>query len=152
MSGNNVLYGAGMLECGMVVDYAQLLLDSDIINMVKFFLGGVEVNDETICLDEIKHGGSNANFLMSPTTIKHMRSQSRPQFFERMNREAWIKAGRPDAYDLANDKVKDLLVNHQPSPLSDSVAKDLRKFVTEVEKEWGVEPSNPDFDPAKLVK
>ena len=136
----------------MVVDYAQLLLDSDIINMVKFFLGGVVVSDETICLDEIKHGGSNANFLMSPTTLQHMRSQSRPQFFERMNREAWIKAGRPDAYDLANDKVKDLLVNHQPSPLSESVAQDLRRFVTEVEKEWGVESKNPDFDPAKLVK
>jgi hypothetical protein len=24
--------------------------------------------------------------------------------------------------------------------------------VAEVEKEWGVEPSNPDFDPATLVK
>jgi len=23
--------------------------------------------------------------------------------------------------------------------------------VTEVEKEWGVEPTNPDFDPASLV-
>jgi trimethylamine--corrinoid protein Co-methyltransferase len=63
MSGNNVLYGAGMLECGMVVDFAQLLLDSDIINMVKFFLCGVEVSDETLCLDEIKEGGHTANFL-----------------------------------------------------------------------------------------
>ena len=24
-------------------------------------------------------------------------------------------------------------------------------FVAEVEKEWGVEPTNPDFDPASLV-
>jgi hypothetical protein len=31
------------------------------------------------------------------------------------------------------------------------VAGDLRRFVTEVEKEWGVEPTNPDFDPASLV-
>jgi trimethylamine--corrinoid protein Co-methyltransferase len=152
MSGNNVLYGAGMLECGMVVDFAQLLLDSDIINMVKFFLGGVEVSDETLCLDEIKEGGHTVNFLMSPVTLKYMRSQSRPQFFERMNREAWIKAGRPDSYDLAREKVKDILINHQPAPLSDSVASDLRRFVAEVEKEWGVEPSNPDFDPANLVK
>jgi trimethylamine--corrinoid protein Co-methyltransferase len=152
MSGNNVLYGAGMLECGMVVDFAQLLLDSDIIDMVKFFLGGVEVSDETLSLDEIKEGGHTANFLMSPVTLKYMRSQSRPQFFERMNREAWIEAGRPDSYDLAREKVKDILINHQPAPLSDSVASDLRRFVAEVEKEWGVEPSNPDFDPANLVK
>jgi hypothetical protein len=31
------------------------------------------------------------------------------------------------------------------------VAGDLRRFVAEVEKEWGVEPTNPDFDPASLV-
>ncbi|RLD98790.1 MAG: hypothetical protein DRJ13_10510 [Bacteroidetes bacterium] len=140
-----------MLECGMVVDFAQLLLDSDIIEMVKYFIGGVEVSDETLCVDEVKEGGWESNFLMSPVTFKYMRTQSRPQFFERMNRSAWIAAGKPDPYEMANEKVKDILVNHQPAPLSDSVAGDLRRFVTEVEKEWGVEPKNPDFDPASLV-
>ena len=152
MSGNNVLYGAGMLECGMVVDFAQLLLDSDIIEMVKYFLGGVTVSDATLCVDEVKQGGCESNFLMSPMTLKYMRTQSRPQFFQRMSRGTWIDAGKPDPYDMANEKVKEILVNHQPAPLSDSVAGDLRRFVTEVEKEWGVEPSNPDFDPASLVK
>ena len=140
-----------MLECGMVVDFAQLLLDSDIIEMVKYFIGGVEVSDETLCVDEVKEGGWESNFLMSPVTFKYMRTQSRPQFFERMNRTTWINAGKPDPYDLANAKVKEILVNHQLTPLSDSVAADLRRFVTEVEKEWGVEPKNPDFDPASLV-
>ena len=140
-----------MLECGMVVDYSQLLLDSDMIDMIKFFLGGVEVSDETLCVDEIRMEGHKSDFLMSPVTLKYMRAQSRPQFFERMNRTTWLNAGKPDPYDLAREKVKDILVNHQPRPLSDSVAKDLRRFVAEVEKEWGVEPSNPDFNPASLV-
>ncbi len=151
MSGNNVLYGAGMLECGMVVDYAQLLLDSDIIDMVKYFLGGVVVSDETLCVDEVRAGGYKSDFLMSPMTLKHMRTQSRPQFFKRMNRTTWINAGKPDPYDLANERVKELLVNHQPAALPDGVADDLRRFVTEVEKEWGVQAKNPDFDPATLV-
>jgi len=141
-----------MLECGMVVDFPQLLLDSDIIEMVKYFLGGVEVSDETLCVDEVRESGCDSNFLMSPVTLQLMRTQSRPQFFQRMNRSAWIAAGKPDPYDMANEKVKDILVNHQPTPLSDSVAADLRRFVAEVEKEWGIEPSNPDFDPASLVK
>ena len=151
MSGNNVLYGAGMLECGMVVDFPQLLLDSDIIDMIVYFLGGVEVSDETLCVDEIRQGGCESNFLMSPVTLQYMRTQSRPQFFQRMNRSSWLAAGKPDPYEMANEKVKDILVNHQPTPLSDSVARDLRRFVSEVEKEWGIEPSNPDFDPASLV-
>ena len=141
-----------MLECGMVVDFAQLLLDSDIINMIKYFLGGVEISDESLCVDEVKEGGHESSFLMSPVTLKYMRTQSRPKFFQRMNRTTWINAGKPDPYDLAKEKVKELLVNHQPTPLSDTVVGDLRKFVAEVEKEWGVEPSNPDFNPANLVK
>ena len=140
-----------MLECGMVVDFSQLLLDSDIIGMVIYFLGGVEVSDETLCVDEVKEGGCDSNFLMSPVTMTYMRAQSRPQFFQRMNRSSWISAGKPDPYDIAREKVKDILVNHQPAPLSASVADDLRRFVSEVEKEWGVETSNPDFDPASLV-
>ena len=141
-----------MLQCGMVVDYAQLLLDSDIISMVMYLLGGVEVSDETLCVDEIKEGGHTADFLQSPVTMKYLRTQSRPRFFERMNRATWIDAGKPDPYNLANESVKEILVNHQPTPLPDSVAGDLRRFVAEVEKEWGVEPTNPDFDPATLVK
>ena len=152
MSGNNVLYGAGMLECGMVVDFPQLLLDSDIIDMIMFFLQGVDVNDKTLSVDEVNEGGYESNFLMSPLTLEYMRTQSRPKFFGRMNRTTWMNAGKPDPYDLANEKVKDILVNHQPSPLTGSVAEDLRRFVAEVEKEWGVETKNPDFDPAKLVK
>ena len=140
-----------MLECGMVVDFPQLLLDSDIIDMVLYFLQGVDVSDKTLNVDEVKAGGSKADFLMSPLTLEYMRSQSRPRFFQRMNRTTWVNAGSPDPYESAREKVKDLLVNHQPAPLSDTVADDLRRFVTEVEKEWGIEPSNPDFDPATLV-
>jgi len=140
-----------MLECGMVVDFPQLLLDSDIINMITYFMQGVKVSDETLCVDEVKAGGYQADYLMSPVTLKYMRSQSRPQFFERMNRTTWINAGKPDPYDIAKEKVKDILVNHQPSPLAGTVADDLRRFVSEVEQEWGVESKNPNFDPATLV-
>ncbi len=62
-----------------------------------------------------------------------------------------------DAIDLFHsiscrvEKVKDILVNHQPAPLSGTVADDLRRFVADVEKEWGVESKNPIFDPSTLV-
>jgi trimethylamine---corrinoid protein Co-methyltransferase len=151
MSGNNVLYGAGMLECGMVVDYAQMVLDSDIIDMVTYMLQGVDVTDETLCLDEVREKGHEAEFLTSDVTMNLFRTQSRPQFFQRMNRTVWTEKGQPDPYDTATEKVKDILVNHQPAPLSESVSADLRRFVAEVEKEWGVEVSNPGFDPATLV-
>ena len=70
-----------MLECGMIVDFPQLLLDSDIIDMIMYFLQGVEVNDETLSVDEIKEGGYKSHFLMSPLTLKYMRTQSQAEVF-----------------------------------------------------------------------
>lgn len=136
----------------MVVDYAQLLLDSDIIDMVNYMLQGVDVSDETLCVDEVREKGHEGEFLTSDVTMKYLRTQSRPRFFDRMNRTVWTEAGQPDPYNTAREQVKDILVNHQPAPLSESVSADLRRFVAEVEKEWGVEALNPGFDPATLVK
>ena len=154
LAGSNVIYGAGMLECGMTVDYGQLLLDSDMLQMILFLLRGEEVNEETLDLEEIHKIGPHGNYMVAPLTRKYMKSQSRPKFFDRMNMEAWKKIGSPDAYQVALEKAKDVLVNHKVEPLSDSVAQDIRRFIEETEKEWGVPVKNPDFNPTQgfLVK
>jgi trimethylamine--corrinoid protein Co-methyltransferase len=149
LAGSNVIYGAGMLECGMTVDYGQLLLDSDMLQMVLFLLRGEEVTEENLDLEEIHQIGPHGNYMMSKLTRKLMRSQSRPKFFDRMNMESWKKQGSPDCYQVALNKAKDLLQNHMVEPLSASVADDVRRFVVEAEKELGVPSKTPDFDPTK---
>lgn len=143
-----------MLECGMTVDYGQLLLDSDMLNMILFLLRGEEVNEETLALEEIHKIGPHGNYMVSPLTRKYMKAQSRPKFFDRMNMEAWKKLGSPDCYDVALEKAKEILQTHTVEPLNASVAKDIRKFIEETEKEWGIPVSNPDFNPTQgfLVK
>lgn len=143
-----------MLECGMTVDYGQLLLDSDMLNMILFLLRGEEVNEETLDLEEIHKIGPHGNYMTAPLTRKYMKTQSRPKFFDRMNMEAWKKLGSPDSYQVALEKAKELLATHTVEPLSASVAQDIRKFIEETEKEWGVPVSNPDFNPTQgfLVK
>lgn len=138
----------------MTVDYGQLLLDSDMLNMILFLLRGEEVNEETLDLEEIHKVGPHGNYMVAPLTRKYMKAQSRPKFFDRMNMEAWKKLGSPDCYDVALEKAKELLKSHTVEPLSDSTAQDIRKFIEETEKEWGVPVSNPDFNPTQgfLVK
>jgi len=154
LAGSNVIYGAGMLECGMTVDYGQLLLDSDMLNMILFLLRGEEVNEETLDLEEIHKIGPHGNYMTAPLTRKLMRAQSRPKFFDRMNMEAWKKLGSPDCYEVALEKAKELLSTHKVEPISDSTAQDIRKFIEETEKEWGIPVKNPDFNPTQgfLIK
>ena len=138
-----------MLECGMTVDYGQLLLDSDMLRMILFLLRGEEVNEETLGLAEIHKTGPHGNYMVTPLTRKYMKSQSRPRFFDRMNMEAWKKAGSPDCYQSALEKAKEVLATHEVEPLSASVAQDLRRFIEETERELGVTVINPDFNPTR---
>ena len=150
LAGANIIYGMGMLESGMMFDYGQLMLDAEIMRMVSFVGRGIEVNDQTLALDEIKEVGHTKDYMMMPLTMKHMReSQSRPQFFDRSNRNDWEDAGEPTCYNGAVEKARDVLEHHRPDPLSEKIAKGLREIIIESEKEWGAIPSNPDFEVGK---
>jgi trimethylamine--corrinoid protein Co-methyltransferase len=154
LAGSNVIYGAGMLECGMTVDYGQLLLDSDMLQMILFLLRGEDVTEENLDLSEIHKIGPHGNYMVTPLTRKYMKAQSRPKFFDRMNMESWRKKGSPDCFKVALEKSKEILETHKVEPLPASVGQDIRKFIEECEKELGVPVSNPDFDPTRgyLVK
>lgn len=150
LAGANIIYGMGMLESGMMFDYGQLMLDAEIMRMLSFVGRGIEVNDETLALDEIKEVGHTKDYMMTPLTMKYMREgQSRPQIFDRSNRNDWEKAGSPTCYNGAAEKAKDVLENHRPEPLSEKISKELREIIVESEKEWGATPSNPSFEVGK---
>ena len=62
LTGSNVIYGMGMLEMGMTMSYEQLLIDQEIVKMIRRVLQGIAVNKETIALDVIKKVGPAGNY------------------------------------------------------------------------------------------
>ncbi len=128
-----MIYGLGMLESGITFDYGQLVLDCEIARMIKFTVQGIPVNDDTLAVDAIKEIGPGRDFLMHPTTIKGMRSQSKPEMFDRKMRDAWQTAGATTAYERALEKARWILANHQPDPLPDAVRKTVRAIVKQAE-------------------
>jgi trimethylamine--corrinoid protein Co-methyltransferase len=135
LAGANMIYGLGMLESGITFDYGQLVLDCEFARMIKFTVQGIPVNDETLAVDAIKEIGPGRDFLMHPTTIKHMREQSRPEIIDRRMRATWEAAGATSAYDRALEKARWILANHRPEPLPEDVLKAIRDIVTTTEAE-----------------
>ena len=155
LAGANIIYGMGMLESGMMLDYGELILDAEMMRMVNFVVGGIEVNEETLAVEEISQVGHTEDYMMMPLTMRYMRElQSTPEIFDRQTRNDWENAGKPTCYEKAVAKAKSVLENHRPDPLPEKMAKELHTIVVESEKEWGAEPSNPDFEVGKgyLVK
>ncbi len=133
-----MIYGLGMLESGITFDYGQLVLDCEFARMVKFTVGGFDVNDYTLALDVTKAVGPGGDYLMEDHTYDGMRNQSRPEFLDRRMRDEWEADGALSAYDRAVEKVCWILENHRPDPLPEDVLAKLRSIVVETEKEMGI--------------
>ncbi len=138
MAGANLIYGLGMIEMGMTIDYGQLVLDNEFAKMIKFLLNGIPVNDETLAVDVIREVGIGKDFLSHDHTYNHMQSQSQPVLIDRNMREDWEASGSTDIHRRAVDKAKHILETHKPDPLPDDVLATLRSIVEEAEEELGV--------------
>ncbi len=135
LAGANLIYGLGMLESGMTIDYGQLVMDNEFAEMIKRVVNGVPVNEKTLAVDVIKNVGPFNQFMMEQHTFDHMRSMSQPTLIDRNLREKWEDAGAKSMHEKAMDKARDILKNHKPTPLPDEVRAEMRSIVENVEAE-----------------
>ena len=138
LAGANLIYGLGMIEMGMTIDYGQLVMDNEFARMIKHVVGGIPVNDDALAVDVIHEIGVGNNFLSHENTFKHMRSQSQPKLIDRRTREDWEAGGKTDIYQRALEEARYILENHKPEPLPENVLATIRSIVEESEAELGV--------------
>ncbi len=127
-----------MVESGMTFDFGQLVMDNDFAKMIRYAVGGIPVNDETLAVDVTKEVGPFKDFLSHPATFKHMRSQSQPKIISRQGRDWWKENGSKTMYEKAVEEAQSILENHKPDPLPDNVKLQLRAIIENAEKEKGV--------------
>jgi trimethylamine--corrinoid protein Co-methyltransferase len=130
-----------MIESGMTFDFGQLVMDNEFARMIKFAVGGIPVNDETLAVDVIAEVGAFKDFLGHEHTMKHMREQSPSALIDRRVREEWEAAGSMTLYERASEKAREILDTHHPEPLPESVAAELRAIIADAEKGLGVTPT-----------
>jgi len=136
LAGANLIYGPGMLESGMTWSHEQLVIDNEIISMVRRVIQGIDVTDETMAVDIIKQAHEIKDFLRQRHTIQFMaREQSRPKLIDRTTRGVWEAKGSTDLTQRAKEEARRIIKTHQPEPLSDDVKKRLREIVKSAEKE-----------------
>jgi trimethylamine---corrinoid protein Co-methyltransferase len=138
LAGANLIYGLGMLESGVTIDYAQLVMDAEFARMVKFCVPGIPVTDETLSVDVIAEVGPFSDFLSHEDTYRGMRGQSRSQLIDRRVREEWAQAGATSLYDRSLAEARRILETHTPEPLPDAVLAELKSIIATAEEELSV--------------
>ena len=139
LAGANIVFGSGVLEQGLTMDYAKLVMDAEMIRMVQNAIRGVTISDETLAFDVIHEVGPEGAFITHDHSFNSMRNQSRTELFDRRTRDNWMeKTGGEAMRERAYEAATNILENHTPFPLPDGAAQILREIVIEFDKEQGL--------------
>jgi len=127
----NNTFGA-LLEEVTLLEPESLVRDTDLFDSLKTIKDGIQVDDESLALDEIKEVGHGGHFLSRRFTMDNMRkiAQQGASF-------KWDMATGEfkDPTEVAIEKTKWILENHKPVPLDESVKQKLVEIIKTAEKE-----------------
>lgn len=131
---SDMLLGVGFLHGSRIWSYAQMLLDTEIYNIIHKTLDGIVVNDETLALDVIAAVGPGGNFLKQKHTRKHMRDIFLPQFMDRRPYNEWQER-RDGPADWALNQARQILETHYPDPLDPALSAEMARIISTAEIE-----------------
>ena len=134
LSGANISFGCGVLEQGLTIDYAKLMLDAEMIRMIQNTLRGVAVNDESLAMDVIHEVGPGGAYISHDHSLDTMRSQSQSKLFDRRSRSDWMELTHGEnIQEQAYRAAIHILQNHQPPELPQGAAGAMQEMIKEFE-------------------
>ena len=138
-AGINYITCAGTYECGLASSLELLTIDNELAVMVSRGLNGIDVNEDTIALDQIKSAVINNNrdslFLGMRHTAENIKKELYiPKLSERGTRNSWLKKGAQDIFSKAQSRVEHILKNHKEYEMNPILEKKIDNYIIEVKK------------------
>ncbi|MGD9081267.1 MAG: trimethylamine methyltransferase family protein [Desulfobacterales bacterium] len=134
LAGADLLSGAGMVESINGFSLIQLLVDHDLVGILRRLNKGVKVDDDTLAWKEILNTDPGGHFLERNHTFEHCREALRPKFFIQKEWEVWNSEGKKDLYARAFEAYKVMKNSLQPHPLPEDVRKELDLIVKKADE------------------
>ncbi len=134
LSGGNLIHDVGYVEAGLTASYEMLVSMDEIAGLVKRFMQGVEITEETLALDVIDQVGPGGHFVGEDHTFQHFRQNWFPQLLDRVTREEWENSGRLTLGDRVAARVREILEHYEPTPLDEATVAELEAIVQRAEE------------------
>ncbi|NIV30055.1 MAG: trimethylamine methyltransferase, partial [Anaerolineae bacterium] len=126
--GANLVHDAGSwLDHGSLASPAFMVLVNEILYMVKQFMRGVPVNDETLALDVMDRVGPGGHYLYEDHTLEHFKDVWYSDLFDRSVQETWLSAGAKRFDQRLREKTEKVM-QHQPVSLPDDVLREMERM------------------------
>jgi trimethylamine--corrinoid protein Co-methyltransferase len=134
MAGMDIAYGVGRLGGASLASPAQLIIDNQLIALLKEYVGGVQVDDDYLAMDEMVEAGIGGSFVKSKHTLRHCRDYVEPSLFRFQLQQTWEAEGEKDLYERAVDEYRRLKGQIKPVDIPDDVRRDMDDVVARADK------------------
>ncbi|MFX0021901.1 MAG: trimethylamine methyltransferase family protein [Candidatus Hermodarchaeota archaeon] len=131
LAGINMISGPGMLDFESTQSVEKLIIDNEIIGMVKRLIQGIEDRGSPFASEILKDYEGTQELLSHPSTLEFFRKEL---FFpspivDRMTRDSWKANGSKSARGRAKEEAIKLLKKNPVKPINDNLLKELDKIV-----------------------
>jgi len=130
LSGANLIQGCNIVESGNTASLDLLVMNNEIIGMVKRVLKGIPATDETMAVDVIDEVGPGGHFLGAEHTLTNFRGETWwPSLLNRNRYDDWVAGGKKTLSKRVNEKTQNILHTHQPEPLPEDRLAGINKIL-----------------------
>ncbi len=127
LAGADMLNMGGLLDALKAFDFAKAVIDDEIAQMLKRVKRGLEFSEEELALDVVAKVGPGGSFMMSPHTIKRMKTTALlTKLADRDPRNIWEGKGGLDAHARAMRRVREILSKDSQTSFAHEVEDRIR--------------------------
>ncbi len=122
----------GLTELYTTLYHEAIILEDEVIQSIGAMTKGVDVNEYTLAVDEIMSTGPGGHYLASKYTAENMRKLWQPGVTHQ-----WSGQNNEfkDPHEMALEKARWILKNHQPAQLDDQIKEEMQKIIKAAEVE-----------------
>ncbi|MGD8962457.1 MAG: trimethylamine methyltransferase family protein [Desulfobacterales bacterium] len=113
LSGANFIHDVGYFESGMTGSVLQLVMADEQIGMSHVVAKGIEVNDQTLAVEEICQVGPGGDYSKRDHTQKHAAALWSPTLMDRQRYEDWAEQGQTTMRERVIAKARDIIANFE---------------------------------------
>jgi len=131
-------HAAGWLEGGLTASFEKLILDAEMLQMMRSFLQPISVDEGSLAVDTIGEVGPGGHFFGTTHTLARFENAFyEPMLSDWRNFENWSESGARSGTERANAIWKDLLRTYEQPPLDPAIEEELEAFVARRKAEIG---------------
>ncbi|PWH19670.1 MAG: hypothetical protein DDG59_01830 [Anaerolineae bacterium] len=141
LAGINMISGPGMLDFLACQSLEKLVLDAEIMGMVKRLLKGIEIHTDTLAIALFEDIFFKGDFLRQRITkqLFSVEQYVPSQVIDRGSLRQWEEGGKADAFQRASQRVRELLETYQRPPMDEHCQEELFRIVNGLAKAAGME-------------